>query len=172
VLDAFVRVNWQFGRWCPVSYRARMRTGITITIAFAMFTMSACSLFGSGGDPLEVLRYEVLSKVQDEERAEAMLADIDKLDELLSESAELLADAARQERALFVNYDSTPQDFEALFAEASRKRHDLRGAMLDVHLEFKAKATAEEWSAILPIHASAISARVNSLVAAAIDERG
>jgi hypothetical protein len=143
-----------------------------LIIALAFLSMSGCALFGSGGEPLEVLRNEVLSTVHDEDRAKAMLTDIDKLDQLLSESAELMAEAARQEHALFLNYDSTPQEFETLFSDTSRKRQDLQEAMLDVHLEFKDKATAEEWEGILPIHASAIAARVNLLVVAAIDERG
>jgi len=141
-------------------------------LAFTALFISSCSFFGSGGDPLEVLRAEVISIVHDEARAEAMVADVDKLDQLLQESAELLGEVARRERALFADYDSTPQDFETLFLERLRKRRALQEAMLDVHLEFKDKATAEEWEAILPIHANAIAARVNSLVNAAIDERG
>jgi hypothetical protein len=143
-----------------------------LTVASACFSLSACSFFGSGGDPLEVLRAEVISIVHDEERAEVMLADVDKLDQLLLESAELLSEMARQQRMLFVDYDSTPQEFETLFSEAFRKRRALQEAMLDVHLDFKDKATTEEWEELLPIHANAIAARVNSLVNAAIDERG
>ena len=143
----------------------------SIIIALAVLSMSGCSLFGSGGEPLEVLRYEVLSTVHDEKRAEAMLADIDNLDSLLLQSAELLAEAARKERALFIDYDSTPQDFEALFSDTARKRQDLQEAMLDVHLAFKSKATAEEWESLLPIHASAVAARINSLVKIAIEDR-
>lgn len=149
-----------------------IRNFTRLLIVFAIASMSGCAFFGSGGDPLEVLRNEVSAKVHDEERAEAMLADIDKLDGLLAQSAELMADAAQQERALFVNYDSTPGDFEALFSKTSRKRQEIQEAMLDVHLEFKAKATADEWESILPVHTSAVAARINSLVNDAIDERG
>jgi len=142
-----------------------------LTIAIAAFSSSACTMFGGGGDPLEDLREQVLSTVHDQERADAMLVSLAQLDQLLIESAELLADVARQERVLFANYDSTPQDFEALFSEASRRRQDLQEAMLDVHLEFKAQATAEEWTSILPLHANAVSMRIQSLVVAATDDR-
>ena len=142
-----------------------------LIIALAVLSMSGCSLFGSGGDPLEVLRNKVSSTVHDEERAAAMLAEVDKLDQLLIESAALLSEAARRQRALFSDYDSTPQDFETQLSDLSRKRRGLQEDLLHVHLEFKDKATAEEWEAILPIHTSAISARVNSLVVAAINER-
>ena len=143
----------------------------TLGIALAVLTMFGCSLFGSGDWPLEVLRNEVLSTVNDEKRAEAMLADIDVLDQLLLESAELIAEAARQERELFIDYDSTPQVFETIFSDTARRRQDLQEAMLDAHLAFKAKAKAEEWEILLPIHASAISARINLMVNAAINER-
>ncbi len=144
----------------------------TLTIALAAFSLSACSMFGGDvTDPLEDLREQVLSTVHDQERADAMLVSLGRLDQLLIESAELMAEAAGQERILFADYDSTPQDFEALFTETSRKRQDLQEAMLDVHLEFKAQATAEEWATILPLHANAVSMRVQSLVVAATNER-
>ncbi len=143
-----------------------------LVIALAVLSISGCALFGSGGEPLEVLRNEVLLKVHDVDRAEAMLADIDNLDSLLMQSAELLAEAARKERALFFDYDSTPEDFEALFSDTAHKRQDLQEAMLDVHLAFKSKSTAEEWESLLPIHASAVAARINSLVKVAIEDRG
>ena len=44
--------------------------------------------------------------------------------------------------------------------------------MLDIHLEFKDEATSEEWQAILPVHASAVATRIESLVVTAINERG
>ena len=117
----------------------------TLTIALVAFSLSACSMFGGDvSDPLEDLREQVLSTVHDQERADAMLVSLGRLDQLLIESAELMAEAAGQERILFADYDSTPQDFEALFTDVSRRRQDLQEAMLDVHLEFKAQATAEE----------------------------
>lgn len=144
----------------------------TLTIALAAFSLSACSMFGGDvSDPLEDLREQVLSTVHDQERADAMLVSLGRLDQLLIESAELMAEAAGQERILFADYDSTPQDFEALFTDASRRRQDLQEAMLDVHLEFKAQATAEEWTSILPLHANAVSMRIQSLVVAATSER-
>ncbi len=141
-------------------------------MGLAVLSVSGCSFLGSGGDPLEVLRNEVLSTVHDEKRAEAMLADIDNLDQLLLQSADLMSKAASKERVLFIDYDSIPEDFEALFSDTVRKRQDLQEAMLDVHLAFKSKATAEEWESLLPIHASAVAARINSLVKVAIEDRG
>lgn len=146
---------------------------VTLTVALAALFLSACSMFGgNASDPLDDLREHVRSVVHDEDRAGAMLASVDHLDQLLKESAELLAEVARQERLLFLDYDSTPQDFEMLLSEASRKRQDLQDAMLDIHLEFKDEATSEEWQAILPVHASAVATRIESLVVTAINERG
>ena len=144
-----------------------------LTIAVAVLSLSACSMFGSDdSDPLDDLREQVRSTVHDSERADAMLASLDQLDQLLIESAKLVFEAARQERVLFANYDSTPQDFQAFFSEASRERRGLQKAMLDIHLEFKVRATPDEWTSILPVHASAISTRIESLVIAAKAERG
>ena len=98
----------------------------TLTIALAAFSLSACSMFGGDvTDPLKDLREQVLSTVHDQERADAMLVSLGRLDQLLIESAELMAEAAGQERILFADYDSTPQDFEALFTDVSRRRQDL-----------------------------------------------
>ena len=143
-----------------------------LAAALPVFLLSGCSFFGDPGDPLETLRDQVRGTVADPDRAEDMLATVDHMDQLLIESAEVLAEAARQERVLLLDYDSTPQDFEALFSEATRRRKKLQEATLDAHLEFKAKATAEEWQLILPVHARAISMRVESLVVAAVAERG
>ena len=143
-----------------------------LIVALHVVYLSGCSFFGEPDDPMEVLRKQVRTTVADPDRAEEMLATVDRIDRLLTESVEALAEAARRERMLFVDYESTPQDFEALFSEASHKRQKLQKATLDAHLEFKAKATAEEWNSILPVHASAISMRVESLVIAAIAARG
>lgn len=144
-----------------------------LTIVVGVLLLSACSMFGGDvSEPLDDLREQVQSTVHDSERADAMLASLDQLDQLLIESAKQVAEVARQERILFTNYDSTPQDFQAILTEASRERQELQKAMLDAHLEFKARATPEEWALILPVHASAISMRIESLVIAAKAERG
>ena len=134
-------------------------------------SLSACSLFGDDSDPLENLREQVRATVHDQERADAMVASVDQIDQLLIESAKLLVEVASQERLLFTNYDSTPRDFELLFSETSRKRQEVQEEMLDVHLEFKATATSEEWETIRPVHSSAVTARIQSLVVAALNER-
>ncbi len=143
-----------------------------LAVALPVFFLAGCSFFGGSGDPMEALREQVRATVADPDRTEDMLATVDHIDQLLIESADVLAEAARQERVLLLDYDSTPQDFEALFSEAARKRKTLQEATLDAHLDFKAKATAEEWRLILPVHATAITMRVESLVVAAVAERG
>ena len=142
-----------------------------LVTALAVLSLSACSMFGGGDDPFIDLREQIRLTVHDQERADAMSASVDELDQLLLESAELLAEVARQERMLFVDYDSAQRDFDLLFSEAARKRRTLQEDMLDAHLEFKSIATAEEWEVILPVHANAISSRMQSLVVAAKNER-
>lgn len=151
---------------------SEIRRRVFLIFALHVLFLSGCSFFAEPNDPMEVLREQVRATVADPDLAEAMLAAVDRIDRLMTESAEVLAEAARRERMLLMDYDSTPQDFEALFSEATHQRQKLQKAALDAHLEFKAKATAEEWNSILPVHASAISMRVESLLIAAIAEQG
>lgn len=151
----------------PVNHRP-----VFLVVALHIFFLSGCSFFGDPGDPMEALREQVRATVADPDRADEMLAAVDRIDQQLIESAEILAEAARQEQVLLLDYDSTQQDFESLFSEATRRRKKLQQAALDAHLEFKAEATADEWQALLPAHASAITMRLESLVVAAMAERG
>ncbi len=145
----------------------------TASIAVALLVLlSGCSIIGAdSADPMENLREQVQAVVTDPERAEAMLASVDRMDQLLIESAELLAKAALAERALFVDYDSTLQDFETLFSNTRRGRQRLQQAILGVHLGIKARATPDEWQVIRPAQADAVSAKVGLLVMAALDQR-
>ncbi len=144
----------------------------TFAVVMTLFALSGCSFFGVPEDPIEILREHVRDTVEDPDRAGDMLASVDHIDRLLVETAELVIEAVQEERALFRDYDSTQQDYDAFFSEASRKRENLRNQLLDAHLEFKAKATAEEWQELLPIQARAISLRIESLVADAIAGQG
>jgi Fic family protein len=146
------------------------RLAFLVVVLHVIF-LSGCSFFGDPGDPMEALREQVRATVADPDRADEMLAAVDRIDQLLIEIADVLAEVARQEQVLLLDYDSTPQDFEALLSEATRRRKKLQQAALDAHLEFKAEATADEWQALLPAHASAITMRVESLLVAAIAER-
>lgn len=141
-----------------------------VTMALVLVLLSACSLF-QDSDPLEDLREQIQAAVHDQERASAMLDSVDEIDRLLLESAELLSAVARQNREIFADYDSTPQDFETVLSEAARKRMLLQDEMLDAHLKFKANATADEWNDLLPLYAAALSSRVQALVVAAVNQR-
>ncbi len=134
--------------------------------------LNGCSLFGGEpDDPMDYLREQVRTTVLDENRAESMITTVDQIDDMIVEIADLLVDAAQQERALFRDYDSTQQDFESLFADTYRQRKDLQKAILALHLEFKSQASADEWRVLLPAQAKAISERTESLVLASIAER-
>jgi allophanate hydrolase subunit 1 len=130
-------------------------------------------LFGgdSPDDPMDELRKQVQAVVTDPERAETILASVHRMDQLLTESAALLVKAAQEERALFVKYDSTPMDYRTLFSETRRDRQRLQEAILDMHLAIKAQATPGEWQMIRPVQANAVSAKVESLVLAALNQR-
>ncbi len=126
---------------------------------------------GEPENPLDYLRDQVHATVADEQRADAMSRTVDDMDAMMVQLADLLVDAAQQERALFQDYDSTPQDFESLFENTSRQRRDMQQALLALHLDFKAQASGEEWAALLPSADRAASARIESLVVDAISKR-
>jgi hypothetical protein len=146
---------------------------ITATIlGLGIVALNGCSLFGGDpDDPMDYLREQVRMTVLDESRADAMITTVDKIDDRMVQMADVLIDAAQQERALFRDYDSTQQDFESLFENTYRERKNLQKAILALHLDFKSQASADEWRALLPVQAKAVSERTESLVLAAIAER-
>jgi len=150
----------------------RLFRNIAYLASALLVLLPGCSMFDDGSvDSMQILRERIQAVVTDPERAETMLASVDRMDQLLIESSELLANTAQAERVLFIDYDSTPQDFEALFSATRRNRQAFQEAILDVHLAIKAQATPDEWPLIRPVQADAVSARVESLVLAALDQR-
>ena len=118
----------------------------TAFLAVALIVLlSGCSMFGGdSSDPMENLREQVQAVVTDPERAKTILELVDRMDQLLIESADLMAKTSQAERTLFIDYDSTPQEFESLFSETRRDRQRFQKAILDVHLAIKAQATSDE----------------------------
>ena len=141
------------------------------TIVFLVL-LSGCSMFGGDPtDPMDELREQVQSVVTDPDRAVMMLDSVERIDLLLIESVDLLAEAAQRERVLFVDFDSMRQDYEALFSETRRERRRLQQAILDAHLDIKAQSTPDEWQVIRPVQADAVSAKIESLLLVALDQR-
>ena len=141
------------------------------TIVFLVL-LSGCSMFGGDPtDPMDELREQVQSVVTDPDRAVMMLDSVERIDLLLIESVDLLAEAAQRERVLFVDFDSMRQDYEALFSETRRERRRLQQAILDAHLDIKAQATPDEWQVIRPAQADAVSAKIESLLLVALEQR-
>lgn len=132
--------------------------------------LGGCELFGLGStDPMENLRDEIRSTVSDEARSRAMLETVDTIDQLLIESAAVMHDAALRESALFLDYDSTRQDYGDLFSDTRRKRMDLQKKLLAGHLDFKSHATPEEWEVLSSVQANAVSTRIAELLGAALE---
>jgi len=146
---------------------------LTATIlGLGIVVLNGCSLFGGEpDDPMDYLREQVRMTVLDESRADAMITTVDKIDDKMVQIADVLVDAARQERVLFRDYDSTQQDFESLFENTYRQRKNLQKSILALHLDFKSQASADEWRVLLPVQVKAVSERTESLVLTAITER-
>ena len=144
----------------------------SIAIGLVSLLLGACGLLGGGSsDPMQALREQIKSTVTDERRTEAMLETVETIDQLLIESAAVMRDAALRERTLFLDYDSTRQDYDDSFSDARRKRMQLQRALLDAHIEFKSHSSAEEWQILSSAQAIAVSTRIEQLLAAAL-ERG
>ena len=103
-----------------MNFRLITLTGAVIITSLA----SACSLFGSPGNPLDPLRDAITTHVSDPSRSEAMLASLERSDQLMLRSAKALADGAEAQRALFADYESTPEDFKALFEAMEQDQID------------------------------------------------
>ena len=145
---------------------------IALPIIVFLVLLSGCSMFGGDStDPMDRLREQIQAAVTDQDRAEMMLASVEGIDLLLIESADLLVEAAQRERVLFVDFDSTPQDYEAFLSDTRRERRRLQQAILVAHLDIKAQATPDEWQVIRPAQADAVSAKIESLLLVALDQR-
>ena len=146
----------------------RSASAITLVLLTAALLLSACSLLDRSGNPLDSLREAIVETVADEARAEAMLASLERSDQLMLQSAKALADGAEAQLALFADYDSTPEDFQALFDTTSGARRELQQELLQEHINFKTMATAEEWVSLAGVHSRAVNARAEALTRSAL----
>jgi len=144
---------------------------ITIgTVGFLSLFLAGCQLLGGGSaDPMEDLRDQIRSTVSDSTRSGAMLASVDNIDRLLVESATFMRDAALQDRDLFLDYDSTPEDYADFFSAARTERLILQQQLLAAHLEFKSHATPGEWEILSGAQANAVSTKIGNLLGHALD---
>lgn len=132
--------------------------------------LAGCGMLGgSPDDPMQALREQIQSTVTDEQRTEAMFETVDTIDQLLIESAAVMHDAAIRERALFLDYDSTRQDYNDLFFETRNKRVELQRQLLAAHLDFKSQSTAEEWDVLSSAQANAVSTKLAGLLSTALE---
>jgi len=144
----------------------------SIAVGLVSLLLGACGLLGGGStDPMQALRDQIRSSVSDADRSRAMLESVDDIDALLVESAAVMRDAASRERILFLHYDSTREDYAALFSEAREQRMELQKKLLAAHLDFKSHATADEWETLSFAQANAVSSRLAGLLGEAL-ERG
>jgi len=98
-----------------------------------------------------------------------MLESVDDIDALLVESAAVMRDVASRERVLFLDYDSTREDYTTLFSDARDQRMELQGKLLAAHLDFKSHATPEEWEMLSIAQANAVSIRIGDLLGQALE---
>lgn len=139
-------------------------------IALLVLLLAGCELIGGGSaDPIEELRDQVRSSVSDEDRSRAMLKSIDEIDRLLFESAAVMSDAASRERILFLDYDSTRDDYANLFSETRQKRKKLQQKLLAAHLDFKSHTTPEEWEMLSSAQANAVTTRLAALLGRSLE---
>jgi dsDNA-binding SOS-regulon protein len=119
---------------------------------------------GDPGNPMDGLREHVAASVLDEDRAQSILSAVDRIDELLAESGNIMDQGQRDERVLFVDYDSTREDFQKLMTSVRDARRAVQEQILGEHLSIKSQATEAEWSEIRPVMVSAVTSRVEALL--------
>ncbi len=141
----------------------RKTRGIIIVLIMGAALISCSTFKGDPGNPMDGLREQVAAVVLDEDRARSMLTSVDRIDELLAESWNIMDQGARDERELFVDYDSTRVDFQKTMAAVRDARRAVQKQILDEHLTIKSQATAEEWSEIRPVMVSTVTSWVESL---------
>jgi len=124
----------------------------------------SCSTFkGDPGNPMDGLREQVAASVLDEERAQSILSSVDRIDELLAESTNILVQAQNNERVLFLNYDSTREEYQALMASERGERREVQEQILALHLSIKSQATAEEWGELRPVMVDVVASRIEAM---------
>ena len=134
--------------------------------------LGSCSLFGGGADnPMDSLRDAIRDTVADVERADSMIESVDEMEAIMVEGARQLADAVRQQRQLFADYDSTPQDFERLAEQWAPSRDGMQDSLVSLHQQFKAKATPDEWQSLSPAERSAVTSRAQMLTREVLSQR-
>ena len=139
------------------------RFATIIALFVTSLLAGACALFGSHGNPLDELREAISDVVDDPSRAASMLESLERSDQLMLRSAKLLADGAIAQRELFVEYETTPAQFQDLFEQVSNARRRLQDELLREHIVFKRTATPDEWAALIEIHTRAVNARAEAL---------
>ena len=154
----------------PLDRLLVIRRAAFSAVSLILPVLAGCGMLGgSPDDSMQTLREQIRSTVTDEQRTEAMLETVDTIDQLLIDSAAVMHDAASRERVLFLDYESTRQDYGELFSDTRRKRMQLQRALLDAHIEFKSHSTAEEWKILSSAQANAVSTKIEQLVTMALE---
>jgi uncharacterized protein with von Willebrand factor type A (vWA) domain len=121
------------------------RAGALGVIALAVVLCGCSARKKASVDPFDALRTEVAGQVADPSRAEKMQSAVEKQEAAMDELLQLSTRKAEALAALVGDYDSSREEFDALFAEYFRDRRLIVERMFAAHLELKALATEEEW---------------------------
>lgn len=140
------------------------RAGMLIAI-FGAAALVSCSTFrGDPGDAMDGLREQVEASVLDIDRAQSILASVDRIDGLFTESSNILVQAQNAERLLFLNYDSTREEYWALINSERIARREIQEQVLALHLSIKSQVTAEEWRELRPVMIDVVASRVEAMM--------
>ncbi len=142
----------------------RRRRVVVICLTFVLLgVLAACA--SSAPDPaedqLEALRKEVLETVTDEERAAAILGQVDQMEGLLVELGQIISRHNEEIRALVRDYGTTRPEIEAEFARFLEERQRVATSLAGAHYKLKAQATAEEWKKLSKKEKAAIDWAAN-----------
>ena len=136
-----------------VNSNDRTSLNVVLLILFAALIVSACS-WGSQAPPVPGeewagdLRSRIDRHVDDPQKKSQLMGLVDQEMAIFQKLAQDTATFRQKLLAVDRSYDSTPDDFRAVFSEFNQKRYDLRSQSMNIRFKMQALCTPEEWQDI------------------------
>ena len=126
----------------------RIRPHLLLLLALGLICLSACGGRQTTAEKEIAARQQVIEVVTDQQRRQALLAQIDRWDALLTESARSDAGFIARRDALNANYAATVADFQALQQLHAAEIEKLSSTFVSIRLAIIAITTEDEWNAL------------------------
>jgi hypothetical protein len=131
---------------------------------------AGCCLFGGPSDPVVELR-EFVGTVDDPLRAERMLAQVDRFEQVIRDFDAAAARLGVEMRSANRDHDASRARFDDLFARHDALRETARRQLLDSAISLRGLATADEWETIADLELRAYEERSRVVARAESEEQ-